>query len=222
MNGFWAEFVWTEYSKILIANFALVPAPLIASLFIGVTAQRSQAEKHRAALAGALAYFTIMALFIFFGFAILSSFGITLAAFRMAGGLLLLLIALDLLGSGKNSSSLGASDDATSAYTLGIVPLAMPILAGPGAISSIIVFSEAHDEAGIAHKILVLGVAATLALYIYVTFRLAAATDRLFSDNVVLIVNRIMGLIIAAIAFEFLLDGFAEHFPAIETIHDSH
>ena len=137
MNGFWAEFVWTEYSKILIANFALVPAPLIASLFIGVTAQRSRAEKHRAALAGALAYFTIMALFIFFGFAILASFGITLAAFRMAGGLLLLLIALDLLGSGKNSSGLGASDDATSAYTLGIVPLAMPILAGPGAISSI-------------------------------------------------------------------------------------
>ncbi|MEJ5219987.1 MarC family protein [Cognatishimia sp. D5M38] len=100
------------------------------------------------------------------------------------------------------------------------MPLAMPILAGPGAISSIIVFAESHDEIGIAHKLLVLGVAASIAIYIYVTFRLAAMSDRLFNDNVVLIVNRVMGLIIAAIAFEFLLDGFAEHFPGIETIHD--
>lgn len=220
MDTFWAEFQFTEYSKILIANLALVPAPLIASLYIGVMANRTLREKKQAAFAGALAYFIIMALFIFFGFSILSGFGITLCAFRMAGGMLLMLIALDLLTSGKNAAALGADDSTTGAYTLGIVPLAMPILAGPGAISSIIVFAEAHDEAGIAHKVLVLGVAASIAIYIYVTFRFAAMTDRLFSDNVVLIVNRVMGLIIAAIAFEFLLDGFAAHFPGIETIHD--
>ena len=164
MDTFWAEFQFTEYSKILIANLALVPAPLIASLYIGVMANRSVLEKKHAAFAGAVAYFLIMALFIFFGFSILSSFGITLGAFRMAGGLLLMLIASDLLTSGKNASTLAADDGKTGAYTLGIVPLAMPILAGPGAISSIIVFAESHDEIGIAHKLLVLGVAATIAI----------------------------------------------------------
>ena len=96
MDTFWAEFQFTEYSKILIANLALVPAPLIASLYIGVMANRTLREKKQAAFAGALAYFIIMALFIFFGFSILSGFGITLGAFRMAGGMLLMLIALDL------------------------------------------------------------------------------------------------------------------------------
>ena len=66
------------FSKILIANLALVPAPLIASLYIGVMANRTLREKKQAAFGGALAYFIIMALFIFFGFSILSGFGITL------------------------------------------------------------------------------------------------------------------------------------------------
>ncbi len=219
-ESFWQEFQWTEFSHILIANFALVPPPVIIPLFIGLVAGMGPLGKRRVAFVASVAYFVVMAVFIFFGMAILTAFGITLGAFRLAGGFLLLLIALDMLNA-KPLAHQQPTDThyEGSATALAIVPMAIPILAGPGAISSIVIFSSQADEQGIAHQILVLGVVATLTVYIYLTLLLAARSDKLIGPQTTYIFNKVMGLVIAAIAFEFMMDGIAEHFPGLESIH---
>lgn len=215
----WSELSnWREYSKILIAVFALVSPPIIIPLFMGVVSGRPDAEKKRAAFYGAVGFGITMWVFIFFGAALLDVFGITLAVFRIAGGFLLFLIALDMMRSEPVKDFDDSEKDmATSAFSLGIVPLAIPILAGPGAISSVVVFAGVHDS--IEHKILVAGVIFTLVIYLVVMLRLVAASDRFIGKTATLIFNKVMGLIILAIAFEFILDGIAEHFPQLTTIH---
>ncbi len=215
----WAELGnWREYSKILIAVFALVSPPIIIPLFMGVLTGRPEAEKKRAALFGAIGFGITMWVFIFFGGALLDVFGISLAVFRIAGGFLLFLIAMDMIRSEPNEDSeKPGADSSSSAFALGIVPLAIPILAGPGAISSVVVFASIHPS--FEHKVLVAGVILTLVAYLIVMLRVVVASDRLIGKTATLIFNKVMGLVILAIAFEFILDGIAGHFPQLVTIH---
>ncbi len=215
----WSELGnWREYTKILIAVFALVSPPIVIPLFMGVVSGRSAAEKRRTGLYGAIGFGITMWVFIFFGAALLDVFGITLAVFRIAGGFLLFLIAIDMMRADPAADFEGtATDTSTSALALGIVPLAIPILAGPGAISSVVVFASVHES--IEHRILVAGVILTLVAYLIIMLQVVAASDGLIGKTATLIFNKVMGLVILAIAFEFVLDGIAAHFPQLEIIH---
>jgi len=94
---------WPEYVKIYVGLIALVPAPIVIPLFLGVMTGRTVAEKKSAAFIGAVGFLIAMLLFTFIGDAILATFGISLAAFRLAGGFLLLLIALEMMRSDPTS-----------------------------------------------------------------------------------------------------------------------
>lgn len=209
---------WTEYSKILIAVFALVSPPLVIPLFMGVVAGRSLAEKKQTGLIGALAFGITMWIFIFFGHAILDLFGITIPAFRIAGGILLMMIALSLMQADAPENVADTNEPhAGSTMAAAIVPLAIPILAGPGAISTVVVFASSHE--GFEHRVLVAGVILALVVYLAILLRVVAASDRLISRNMTIIFNKVMGLIVCAISVEFILDGIAGHFPELLTIH---
>lgn len=209
---------WREYSKILIAVFALVSPPIIIPLFMGVVHGRTETEKKRASFYGAVGFGITMWVFIFFGGALLDLFGITLAVFRIAGGFLLFLIAMDMMRAEPiEDFDTETSDKSSSAFALGIVPLAIPILAGPGAISSVVVFAGIHPS--FEHKVVVAAVILTLVLYLIVLLRIVVASDRLIGRTATLIFNKVMGLVILAIAFEFILDGIAAHFPQLMTLH---
>lgn len=215
----WSELGnWPEYSKILIAVFALVSPPIVIPLFMGVVAGRPMPEKIATGYIGALAFGVTMWAFIFFGHAILDLFGITIPAFRIAGGILLMLIALSMMQA-EAPENVADTDEArsTSVFAAAVVPLAIPILAGPGAISTVVVFSSVHE--GIEHQILVAGVILVLVIYLAILFRILAATGSLIGRNTTIIFNKVMGLIICAIAVEFILDGIAGHFPGLNTIH---
>ena len=215
----WSELGnWREYSKILIAVFALVSPPIIIPLFMGVVTGRPESEKKRAAFFGAIGFGITMWVFIFFGGALLDVFGISLAVFRIAGGFLLFLIAMDMMRADPiEDFDTENKDTSSSAFTLGIVPLAIPILAGPGAISSVVVFAGIHPT--LEHKVVVAAVILTLVLYLIVLLRIVVASDRLIGKTATLIFNKVMGLVILAIAFEFILDGIAAHFPQLLTLH---
>ncbi len=209
---------WREYTKILIAVFALVSPPIVIPLFMGVVSGRSTTEKRLTGVYGAIGFGVTMWAFIFFGEALLDVFGISLAVFRIAGGFLLFLIAVDMMRADPTAELKDAATDTSiSSLSLGIVPLAIPILAGPGAISSVVVFASAH--VGVEHRILVAGVILTLVIYLIVMLQAIAASDKLIGKTATLIFNKVMGLVILAISFEFVLDGIAGHFPQLEFVH---
>ncbi|MFN3146486.1 MAG: MarC family protein [Paracoccaceae bacterium] len=195
--------------------FALVLPPIIIPLYLGVMSGRTPAEKSAAALTGAVGFFPTMTVFTFFGAALLGVFGISRAAFRLTGGFLLLLIALDMMRSDPHADSEGGEGRrGATALALGIVPITIPILAGPGVISEVVLFATDHDSA--AHRLLVMLVLLAVALWVFLMLRAAAVLDRYFTPNTALVFNKVMGLIIAAIAFEFVMHGIAEHFVQLD------
>lgn len=205
---------WPEYVQIFIGIFALVSPPVIVPMFLGLVGGRPLSDKKTAANVGALGFFVATSLFVFAGETILKGFGIQLSAFQAAGGFLLLLIALEMMRSEPDEDT-QATGKASSIIALGIVPLTIPVLAGPGVLSAVVLFST--EFGGVTHKLIMAGVMAMVSVSVFLTLRVALASDRFFTPNVTLIFNKVMGLMIAAIAFEFMFDGIATHFPALGT-----
>lgn len=206
------------YLKIAVGIFAMVPPPIIIPLFMGVSGGKSAAEKRMIAIVGALTFGVTMIVFTWFGVTILSMFGITLGAFRLAGGFMLLLIAVDMMRSDPFDEN-NLSDSSASSAALGIVPLGIPILAGPGAVAAVVIF--AGQAAGAPHYAAVTAIIVAVTVYIAVTLLIVSVTDKLIGQRVTLVFNKVMGMIILAIAFEFMMDGLAAHFPEFITIHDA-
>lgn len=172
------------------------------------------AEGRNLARRACLYAFFILALFIVLGRLIINFFGISLPAFQIAGGFILFRIAFDMLeGRGHfnrldTSSSLVAADYRDAA----LVPLAMPLLAGPGAISTILVLtsrSRSHLEDGLIFAALGLVI-----LFTYGVFRFAEQLLGYLKESGVRLLTRIMGLILAALAVEFVIQGLRGAFPA--------
>jgi multiple antibiotic resistance protein len=210
---------WQEYVTVFVGLLAMVPPPLVIPLFLGVMAGRTASEKSAAALTGAMGFFILMTAFVFLGSSILEIFGISIPAFRLAGGLLLLLIAIDMMRSDPSASdetTKGEGPDDKPASALGIVPITIPILAGPGAISTVVLFATEYEGAG--HKILVAIVVLALSVLIYAALRAAVLLDRFITPNAQLVFSKVMGLLICAIAFEFLAHGIAGKFVQIDLI----
>ncbi len=209
----WSELLnWNEYVKILIGLVAMVSPPVTLSMFLSLVSDMTMVEKKRVALIAPVTFGLTLLVFTFFGQAILDAFGITLPAFRIAGGILLLLMGIDMMRSEVSQSS-SANDSSSDATSIGIVPLAIPIMAGPGAISTTIIFASTHDS--FSHHLLVGGVVVMMASVIFLSFRVSLATGRLFGKTAIAISNRIMGLLIAAIAIEFMLNGLIGYFPSL-------
>ena len=207
---------WNEYTKLFIGLLAISTPLAAVPVFLSLSGTFTGVEKKRIALAASFAYAITLLIFTYFGQLILNVFGITITAFKVAGGILLLLSALEMMRSGPSTPALDDASDA-KAVSIGIVPLAIPLLAGPGAISTIIIYSHYHEST--PHNILVSGVIITVALVIYLVFRMALGLGPMFGKTATIVLNKVMGLIIGSIAIEFILDGIAKHFPGLITLH---
>lgn len=207
---------WREYSRLLIALLAITNPVSTVPVFLGLIGDRPPADMRRTALFASIAVAVTLLIFVFLGDAILDLFGITIHAFRIAGGILLLLVALEMM---RLKASVGPFElERTSLASVAVVPIAIPLLAGPGAITTVIVFSSLHDSA--AHDILVSTVVLSVACITYVVLRFAPMVSSFVGPTGITVLERVAGLIIAAIAIEFVLDGISGHFPDITTIHD--
>jgi multiple antibiotic resistance protein len=146
------------------------------------------------------------------GEVILSFFGISIHSFRTAGGILLLLMSINMLIGDKPKLSPEDSDsDATS--SVAIVPLSTPLLAGPGAISTVIL--DAHKGSSVGHYGAMALVLVVLSLIVWLTFLIAPWVSRRLGKIGSNIVTRMMGLLLAAIAVEFIAGGLRGLFPAL-------
>lgn len=157
--------------------------------------------------------FLILALFIFIGRLILKFFGISLPAMQIAGGLLLFRIAFDMLEARGHFNRLDTSSSLVAAdyRDIALVPLAMPLLSGPGAIATVLVLSSRAQN---TLEVALLLVALTAIMSItYLFFRFAEPLLRLLKENGLRLLTRLMGLILAALAVEFVLQGLKGAFP---------
>ena len=213
----WTELLnWNEYTTLLIGLFAISTPLAAVAVFLSSSGTFTAIEMKRIALTASITYAITLLVFTFFGDEILHVFGITIAAFKVAGGILLLLSALEMMRSTPSTPVIEGGEN-PKPIAIGIVPLAIPLMAGPGAISTIIIYSSYHES--IEHRILISGVIITISVVVYLLFRSALGLGRILGNTTTLVMNRVMGLIVASIGIELIMDGFAAHFPELITIH---
>src|SRR5262245_40075159 len=203
---------WNEYVRLLVGLLALINPLTVLPIFLGLVQGRAEAEKRHIATVAAITVLITLLIFTFLGQALLDLFAITIDSFQIAGGILLLLTALEMMRA-KGGGSDRSDEGQASITSIGIVPLGIPLLAGPGAIVTTIVDASAVHS--IAHKLMVSAVVALVAITVYVALRVSAKAGAYLGPTAMTIFNRVMGLIIASIAVEFMIGGLAAHFPIL-------
>jgi multiple antibiotic resistance protein len=190
----------------LVDPFAAIPS------FLAITESADPARRKRMARKGALTCFIVLTSFALCGQLIFRMFGITLPAFEVAGGLILLLIGLDMLEAKRSPTqeARGDAEEASAKEDAGIVPLGIPMLAGPGAISSVMVLvgqvpSLWHWEMGA-----ILGAIAFTCLVSYLVLAAAGQVRRVMGETGIRILVRIMGLLLVALAMQFFVNGLTD------------
>jgi multiple antibiotic resistance protein len=203
---------WPEYGKLLVALWALVHPIGAVPVFLSLTENRPAERRHIGFVAAATVG-VILIVCVFVGQALLQVFGITIPSFRIAGGLLILLLALTMMHTSDSGAQETLADGQGSAAngSVAVVPLAIPVLAGPGAISTVIVY--AHKGASLGHYLLICAIIVAVAASTYVVLRLALVIASLIGHTGMRVFTQIMGLLIAAIAVEFITQGLAAIFP---------
>ena len=203
---------FTEYTKIFISLFAIIDPvgniPIIIAFTAGMTAQR----RERVGRMASLSVFVILFAALLLGEAILGFFGISIHSFRTAGGILLLLTSVTML-IGDKPDRLPEDTDGDATSSIAIVPLSTPLLAGPGAISTVIL--DAHKGTGAGHYGVMSLVLVALSLFVWLTFLIAPRVSQRLGRVGCNIATRLMGLLLAAIAVEFIAGGLRGLFPAL-------
>lgn len=205
-----------ELVKAALTLFAIVDPVGVIPLFLLATQGYTLAQSHSAARIAALTVLGVLTLFTFLGEPLLLFLGIRLAAFSVAGGLLLLLLALSMVQA-HVSPQRQTQDEAAEAEekdAVGAVPLGVPLLAGPGAITHMIVAAGAARGDVINQAALLVPVT-LVALSVWLAFRAAPAIARRLGKTGIHVVTRLMGLIIAAISIEMIAGGLGTLFPGL-------
>jgi len=190
----------------LVDPFAAIPS------FLAITESVDPVRRKRMAKKGAITCFIVLTSFALAGQYIFEMFGIKLPAFEVAGGLILLLIGLDMLEAKRSPTqeALGDTEEAAAKEDAGIVPLGIPMLAGPGAISSVMVLvgqvpSIWHWEMGA-----ILGSIGLTSLISYWVLAGASRVRKVMGETGIRILVRIMGLLLVALAMQFFVNGLTD------------
>jgi len=206
---------WTEYLKFLVALVSIANPIGVIPVFISLTSSETLNERRKIALQTTLVFCSILLVILFVGEPLLAFFGITIASFKTAGGIIILLMAIAMVHGhvSRAKHTKEESLDAADSDSVAIVPMGIPLLAGPGTISTVIVSS--HLASSMGQKI-ILGVEIVLvALLVWLCLNAAPYIARLLGKTGMNIVTRIMGLILAAIGIEFIANGLMGLFPGL-------
>jgi multiple antibiotic resistance protein len=203
-----------EYLRFLVTLTAVLDPFLAVPIFLALTAERSAAERARLVRVVTLAVFLVLAGSALFGEPLLRWFGASLAAFRVGGGLVLLLMALSMLNAeaGGVRQSRAEARQVESGEVSGVMPLAVPLLAGPGAISTTII---AAQSGGIAHTSAVIGCVGAVCAVTWIALSLAGRIGAAMGTTGLNIATRLLGLLLAALAIQTMTEGLKQLFPGL-------
>lgn len=208
------DFALISFVSLIAILDPLAVIPVYLTLF---TEEQRRRSANLIAFTASAAVLVTLTLFMLVGAKLLSFLGISLAAFRVSGGILIFLMAMQMLeGSMSRVKRSETEEDYSDIRSFSIVPLAIPLLSGPGAMSTAILLS--NKAPGYLGKLTLFGVILVCCTLIYLTLRLAEKGNQLLGRTGIRIATRIMGLLLAAVAMQFVLDGLKEIFPALTQI----
>ena len=206
---------WSEYTRFFIALFVILDPFASVPIFLALTKNYSGSEQHRIAKVASLTVLLVLVIASLTGEALLNGMGTSLASFRVGGGIVLLLMALAMLQAQTDTVRTTPEEEAEAGdrESIAIVPLAIPLLAGPGAISTVII--EMHRSSTEYHTPMVLLSIFIVCLLLWLVLRLASVIGRVLGQIGLNIIHRLFGLILAAIAVEIMTNGLKQLFPVL-------
>jgi len=195
----------------LTAILFIVDPIAVVPTYLVITQAETAAERRSTAFRACVAMTLLLLVFAATGTALFRAFGITLPAFRTAGGLILWFVAMDML-RGERRTQEGRDEvmEGQAKEDVALTPLAIPMLAGPGAISTVIVL--ATEAKGAAHTLIVYGAIVVTGVLSFLALRLGEPLLGRLGKTGIKVVTRVMGLLLAAVAVQFVLSGVKEAF----------
>ncbi|MFB9950845.1 MarC family protein [Rhizobium puerariae] len=187
--------------------------PGLAPVFLGLTVGMTAVQRRHVALRGSLIAFCILAVFALFGSGVLGLLGISIGAFRIAGGLLLFWISFEMVFERRQERKEKTSQAAITIdhiQNIAVFPLALPLIAGPGAISATVLLAGSFP--GAFDRALLIGIIALIMVLVYVTLLVAERLDRFLGVTGRAILTRLLGVILAALSVQFVIDGVRSAF----------
>ncbi|GGE66508.1 YchE family NAAT transporter [Shewanella carassii] len=205
----------TLYVKFFLGLVAIINPVGLLPVFVSLTSHQTEVERNHTAKVSNFAVVIILLVTTVAGQYILNMFSISLSAFRIAGGTLIAIIAMSMLQGKLGEVKRNQEEDreASAMESVAVVPLALPLMAGPGAISSVIVFAAEHK--GLAN---LLGMSITVVIFGLVSFalfRMASVINKLLGKTGINVITRLMGLLMLSIGIEVIADGFKGLFPSL-------
>jgi len=197
----------------LITFFVVIDPPGCAPIYAGLTAGVPAEHRRAMAIRAVLIAGAILVIFALFGQDILRALGISLDSFRIAGGIMLFLIALEMVFEKRTQRREDRAQKMIEAHEVedvSVFPMAMPMIAGPGSIASImLLMSKGH---GIERTLVILAALATILVATLLALLLAAPLMRILGAKIEAVVTRLLGVLLAALAAQFVIDGLKASF----------
>ena len=207
------------YFKFFIGMLAVVNPLGAVPIFLNACENQTLSEKKKVVNATSLTVFTVLCISLVSGEALLKIFGISMGSFRIAGGVLIFLMSLSMLQAkvspAKQTPEEAKSLEAQTRENIAVVPLGIPLMAGPGAISTVVLSAQRHFT--ISHYMILLLLITGLSLISWTLLRLAPVIAQKLGQSGINIITRIMGLIMAAIGIEFMASGMKILFPFLSS-----
>ena len=195
------------YISSLITFFVVIDPPGCAPIYAGLSSGASATQRRAMAVRAVGVAAAILLVFALFGEDLLKGLGISLASFRIAGGIMLFLIALEMVFEKRTQrrEDRAAKVTAQEVEDVSIFPMAMPMIAGPGSIASVMLLMARND--GIERTAVVLAALATILLLTLVALLAAGPMMRVLGAKIEAVITRLLGVLLAALAVQFVMDG---------------
>ena len=200
------------FASAFITFFVVIDPPGCAPIYAGLSAGASPAQRRSMAIRAVVVAGLILLVFALFGEALLKGLGIELASFRIAGGIMLFLIALEMVFEKRTErrEDRAAKVSAEQVEDVSIFPMAMPMIAGPGSIATVMLLMGKSD--GIERSAVVLGALAANLLLMLGALLAAGPLMRLLGTKIEAVITRLLGVLLAALAVQFVIDGIQSQF----------
>ena len=193
------------YLSAFITLFVIIDPIALAPLFVAITRGMDDAQRRTVALRACLIATLLLTLFGLLGNKILAVIGISMPAFRISGGILLFLTALDMLFERRTQRREGQHPEAH--HDPSVFPLATPLIAGPGAFTTMILLVNNTPATGIPHALAIHAVMILVVLCAYLFFLAAGLIERALGRTGIIVITRLLGMLLAALSVQFVLDG---------------
>lgn len=207
---------WTGYIKVFTTLLAIVNPLGAIPIFISLTGNLAVRERKRVINTASITVGVVLIVATLLGKPLLIFFGISIASFKVGGGILLLLMAISMMQAryAQTKQTPEEEAEAEEKESLAVVPIAMPLLSGPGAISTVIIYADASPHA--LHITLIVVSSILVALLTWFALNVASPVRNMLSKTGINIATRLMGMLLAAIAVEFIAGGLTVLLPGLK------